>query len=906
MTTQAHFPPTLAAGPSPEQWLRLNPLLDELLDLEPDARAPRLAELSATLNAQDLAMLQQWLALDARLMGAPFMERPAAQQTRLAEALTELGDLSGLQVGAYTLERELGSGGMGSVWLAKRSDGRFQGKVAVKFLKFGSFSRGARARFEREGHILARLTHPHIARLLDAGVHVLPQGGQPYLVLEYVDGMPIDTFCQARQLDVRQRVSLLLDVIDAVAHAQQRLILHRDIKPNNILVTPEGQAKLLDFGIAKLQDETQPAAAPTALTRLAGHAFTLLYAAPEQVRQQDVTTATDVYALGVLMFALLSGRHPTGDATQSDLDQLRAVLVTPPSRLSDAARRCDNRQLARQAVLMRGDLDTIAAKALKKDPAARYPNALALGADLRRWLAREPISARPDSALYTLQCFVRRHRLAVAAGSAAMLALLGLTGVSLWQAQRAATAEQHAQSRQRQSDALLAYMLGDFAERLRPIGRLELLDQVGSQALQHLSLQDHPSPTERLHRAKALTVIGEVRAGRRELDAAREPLTQAHQLLQDEPPSQGQPAHFAASWRKAQGTAAFWLGHIAYHQRRFDEAEQAWQRYRSVSQQWLHAAPQDLDAQVELAYAHNNLASLNLEQGRLLQAEALFQSALQGLTRARAARRDDPTLQAEHSNVLSWLGSTLLLLGRHPQALEVLGQALSQAQALRQAHPADRGWLEHKANAAYVLGDAEWRSGQHAAARLHLAQAVADFSALEQLDPTRRPWSLGLVRAQTAQQRGKPSLEAMQALAQRLQRLDKPQAPSVRLHVLRAEISRLLAQAQLARGQLSEAKHQLGEVLALLNKDAAENAQDLRLHMARLELSLFQAEQLSPSSAQQQQRCATAQQSLLRAPLQNALTHHAPLQLLAARAQHCLTQTPSRPGPKQPPAMASL
>ena len=304
-------------------------------------------------------------------------------------ALSDAGvgpELSGQRIGPYQVLRELGQGGMGTVWLAQRVDGRFDAQVAIKFLKPGLLGNGLSSRFAREGQILGRLSHPHIARLLDAGLH---EGGQPYLVLEYVAGQPIDKFCSQQGLDLQGRIRLFLDVLSAVAHAHSHLILHRDLKPSNILVTTAGQVKLLDFGIAKLlvdATQAQEETPPTELTQHAGSAFTPQFAAPEQIQQSEVTTATDVYALGVLLYLLLSGRHPTEGRTRTPLDRLKAVVEAEPPRLSSVAAACDEPTIARQARLLKGDLDLIVAKALKKQPAERYANAQALADDLQRSL----------------------------------------------------------------------------------------------------------------------------------------------------------------------------------------------------------------------------------------------------------------------------------------------------------------------------------------------------------------------------------------------------------------------------------------------------------------------------------------------------------------------------------------
>jgi serine/threonine-protein kinase len=272
---------------------------------------------------------------------------------------------------------------MGTVWLAERSDGRFERSVAVKFLNIGLLNPGGEKRFKREGTILSRLAHPHIAELIDAGVS---PGGQPYLVLERVDGEHIDRYCDRRRLNIEARVRLFLDVAAAVAHAHANLIVHRDLKPSNVLVGTDGRVKLLDFGIAKLlEDEEQPGLA-TALTREAGGALTPAYAAPEQVTDGPITTATDVYSLGVLLYVLLSGRHPAGPGPHSAAELVKAIVDNVPPRLSDAAvlaqedGKAISENAGRRATtpdkllrLLRGDLDTIAAKALKKNPRERTP-----------------------------------------------------------------------------------------------------------------------------------------------------------------------------------------------------------------------------------------------------------------------------------------------------------------------------------------------------------------------------------------------------------------------------------------------------------------------------------------------------------------------------------------------------
>ena len=391
------------------RWLRASGHLDEVLDLPLEARESRLAALHALdpETASDVAVL---LEQHRRLSAEGFLESSSPAQPREAP-------LAGVTIGAYTIVSKIGQGGMGAVWLATRSDGRFEGRAALKLLNAGLVGQAAEARFAREGTILARLTHPHIARLIDAGVSAT---GQPYLVLEHVDGRHIDRYCAEEQLDVESRIRLLLDVQAAVAHAHANLIVHRDLKPSNVLVTASGQVKLLDFSIAKLIEDDHGTAA-TVATQDTGSAMTPRYAAPEQITGGAVTTATDVYALGVLLYELLSGRHPAGPAATSSAALAKAITETEPMRLSAAAPEHLRRML-------RGDLDTIVAKALKKDPAQRYTSVAEFADDLRRFLEHQPIAARPDAVTYRAGKFVRRHWRGVTATTVAVVLLAGVVG----------------------------------------------------------------------------------------------------------------------------------------------------------------------------------------------------------------------------------------------------------------------------------------------------------------------------------------------------------------------------------------------------------------------------------------------------------------------------------------------
>ncbi len=300
---------------------------------------------------------------------------------------------------------------MGSVWRARRVDGRFAGTVAIKFVHAAWIGRKGDGRFRLEGQLLGRLDHPHIARLLDAGVL---DGTHPYLIIEYIEGEPIDAYCARNSLGLKARIGLFIDVLAAVTHAHNNLIVHRDLKPANIFVTRDGTVKLLDFGVAKLlDDELESNAAPPS----SAVALTPQYAAPEQLLAQTVSTATDVYALGLVLYLLLTGIHPFSLRSRSDA--LRALLNEDPARASSAAA-----VAGIPGRLLEGDLDNILHKALKRDPRERYPSAEAFGEDLHRFLSYQPVLARPDSWRYRLAKFTRRNRTGLLVGSLAASALV--------------------------------------------------------------------------------------------------------------------------------------------------------------------------------------------------------------------------------------------------------------------------------------------------------------------------------------------------------------------------------------------------------------------------------------------------------------------------------------------------
>ena len=643
--------PTLGS----DWWRALTPYLDQALEMpeaEREVWLRSLREESPALAAQLQALLDehQTLAQEGFLEKSP--TPPPGPPT-----------LVGQTIDTYTLVALIGQGGMGSVWLAERNDGRFERRVAVKFLSIALVGRGGEERFKREGSILGRLAHSHIAELIDAGVS---SSGQPYLVLEHVDGEHIDQYCDQRTLDADARVRLFLDVLAAVEHAHANLIVHRDIKPSNVLVRTDGQVKLLDFGIAKLLEGEGQTGAATLLTRERGGPLTPEYAAPEQVSGGMVTTATDVYGLGVLLYVLLTGQHPAGPGYLSTADLVKATVDTEPPRMSSAAAQAkantgaitanaDKRATTpvKLSRLLRGDLDTIVAKALKKDPQARYVSVSALADDLRRHLEHEPISARPDSIAYRTAKFVRRNRTAVALATLALVASVAGVAGTLIQARTARAQRDFAFQQVSRAEAigdLNSFLLSDAAPSGKPFTVNELLGRAEHIVEQQRTVND-------TNRVELLISIGEQYSTQDEAAKARRVL------------------------------------------------EEAYKRSRALSERSIRA-----EASCALA------ASLAYD-GELPRAETLFQEGLRELS-------DVPQFAADR-NFCFLRGSEVAR--ESGDAQEGIARAQAAQRVLRQS-PFPLDWLE--INTSMDLAESYRMAGQNREAVSAFEQAAASLSSL--------------------------------------------------------------------------------------------------------------------------------------------------------------------------------
>jgi serine/threonine protein kinase len=460
---------------NPERWQQIKEAFQSAVELPPGAE--RAAFLARACGA-DVAMrerVESLLAAHERAEG--FIESPAYEG--LAESLAgdEAQDVD-RRIGHYKIVREIGRGGMGAVYLAERADGQYDQRVALKLIKRGMDTDFILARFRHERQVLASLDHPHIARLLDGGT---TDDDLPYLVMEHVEGRPVDEYCDALKLDTVARLKLFRLICAAVNYAHQRLVVHRDLKPSNILVNEEGQPKLLDFGIAKILDADSSSNAEPTATAL--RLLTPEYASPEQATGQPVTTASDVYSLGVLLYELLTGHRPYRLKSRVPEELARAINSSQPERPSVIVTRVEEvsapdgstERLTPERVSetregrpdklsrrLRGDLDNIVLMALRKEPERRYSSVEQFSEDIRRYLTGRPVNAREDTFRYSAAKFVRRNRAAVVAASLVVLALAGGVITTQWEARRARIQQARAEHRFEDVRRLANSLIFDF------------------------------------------------------------------------------------------------------------------------------------------------------------------------------------------------------------------------------------------------------------------------------------------------------------------------------------------------------------------------------------------------------------------------------------------------------------
>ncbi len=793
---------------------------------------PERAELLARVGASDPHMeqsLARLLATDQALHGRslPNLAQVALQALKQEQDLARGGrcETAGDQIGPWQLVRPLGRGGMGTVWLAQRADGQFQRVVALKLISAGQETQAIQNRFLRERQILASLNHPNIAKLLDGGV---APDGRPYFVLEYVDGQPITSYCDRHKLRVVDRLRLFLQVCRAVQHAHQRLVVHRDLKPSNIMVTNERMVQLLDFGIAKLLHPDLHGSAE--LTRPEDQAMTPRYAAPEQIRNETITTATDIYALGVLLYELLTGALPYDVQSQAGHALERAIVEQEPRRpcatLTDPAN-LQAKTLASQrgsgltelTDALAGDLETVLLKALKKQPAERYPSVEALAKDLEAYLDGKPVSARPDSWRYRVGKFVGRHQAAVALSSLAILSLIGALLLSL---QQAALARQEAA----RAEAVGTFLIGLFEEidpaRGDALGlrARDLLD-TGARRIDHelsgdpalqarlnallgrllLATGDFNSALDRLDQARGSSALAPAEAAEAGLDQVRalvlvHRFDEAQGLLQSlqakvEPNSASQ-----ARLLEASADLAAESGRLEEARALAEQALALWQQLPGEHQldrarsHTVLAKVADLADQLDQAEMQARLA-LKLVEARFGNEHIEVAKSLERLANL-ARRRGDPSGARE--TLAEALRLSEGLVGRdHLTSLSLRRQDADLLEELGQFE-ASRAALES------VLADAERRYG-----RFHLSRALA-LNSLVAIDFRQRRLADGARR--------------MREVVSIYQAIYGPRHNEV------ATVLNNLANIERERGRLDDAAQLMQEVLEIRRDTVGEQSVD--------------------------------------------------------------------------------
>jgi len=731
-------------GPGPARHTEpMTPAADwtELKRLFDDALARPAAEREAWVRGCGAApeLQAELLSLLAHSTGGgsddpDFLAAPAAS-----------AGLTGERLGPWLLIELLGSGGMGEVWRARRADGAYEGEAAVKLLKRGMDSAAVLRRFAQERQALARLDHPHIARLFDAGLS--PQG-LPYFVMEKVEGQAIDKACEG--LTVEQRLHLFLQLTEAVSHAHRHLLVHRDLKPGNVLVTAEGQVKLLDFGIAKALDPLEGAPEDASQTQQGERPYTPSYASPEQVRGEPVSTATDIYSLGVLLYQMLTGIRPYGRQASTPREAAQSVLEEQPTRPSalSPGQVGDPQWPARRRQL-RGDLDNILLKTLEKDPARRYASVDALGVDLRAHMRGYPVSARAPSPAYLLERFVQRNRLGVGLGLLALLALLGGLAGTLWQKHEAEVARAQAEQRFAQLRQLSNKLVFSYHDQIAQLpGALATREALLKDALgwldglaSDLGPQLARDPGLAREMAESYSRIAALQGdgfspSREQLQAAEQNIVKALAL---------QPLYLEASARDAaalQTAGEMWQGRamLALRAGRLQLAVSALEQARQLDERAMRLAPEDPLSMSHLATVTGRIGGLlggspaMPQLGEVAAAGPLLQRSVEMFERLRQKQPNDP----EWAHQAAWsrlqLANWALLAGRLDEAEENGRQMLALRDAAVAAAPENSNYRYQRAMARSVAARVLLERDRPAEAQQLFDEGVALLQAEQRRD----------------------------------------------------------------------------------------------------------------------------------------------------------------------------
>jgi non-specific serine/threonine protein kinase/serine/threonine-protein kinase len=766
------------------RWERIEALFHAAVGLAPSERRTMLAR-----EAEDPALaaeVERLLAAHDR--AGNFIQTPAIALTEVQLPVEELA-ASGLRIGVYRIVREIGRGGMGTVYLAERADEVFHQQVAIKLIKRGMDTDLVLSRFRAERQILASLDHPNIARLLDGGT---TEDGLPYFAMEYIEGKPIDAFADEHRLSIAERLGLFLQVCAAVSYAHQHLIVHRDIKPVNILVTADGAPKLLDFGIAKvLQADDDVTATATGLRML-----TPEYASPEQVEGQHATTVSDVYSLGVVLYELLTGRSPYRTRSRSPLEIAEAVCTTEPvrpsaavveSEPSPAGRRrnglADDRAAAtglsstdRLRRRLRGDLDTIVLTALRKEPARRYQSVERLSGDIRRHLDGLPVRARPDTFGYRTGKFVRRHRGMVAAGVLVGVTLIGGTIATAWQAREAREAQARAERRFNDVRKLANAVIFDYHDAIKDLpGSTPVRERLVRDALGYLDTLAHEAHGDaalqrelaRAYRRVADVQGGSLVANLGDTEGALASYRKAVGILEDL--FAGDSADVRTRRELANVTSDF--GSLL-----FDTGD-AVGSLELARRAWALMAPLDGDSvdaglRLDLRKAGDLLGVLLLETGDAQGAARRHREDLRRLEAAPGAEQRQPALRRSMSVAHHHLADAQAQLGDLEGALASYRKSRELAAGLAEEFPENRDYRGLAGTANFWIAGTLADLGRYAEALAIYRDGLATDSVEVRADPknaiARNGLAINLVRVADMQTRLGRLRQALSAYRQAL------------------------------------------------------------------------------------------------------------------------------------------
>jgi eukaryotic-like serine/threonine-protein kinase len=721
-----------------EVWQQVREILDHAIALPANERCSYLEQ--ACNGNSELRGEVESLLRSHEDAGSIFLKDPALD-LKSAIAAAPAQSRIGRHIGAYEIVEEIGHGGMGEVYRAVRADGQYDKQVAIKLVRVGLDTPALVERFRHERQILATLDHPNIARLIDGGA---TEEGVPYLVMELIEGRPIDEYCAEHYLEIKERLELFLQVCASVQYAHQRLVIHRDIKPSNILVTAQRVPKLLDFGIAKILDPA--GVSETTLLR----PMTPEYASPEQIRGETITTASDVYSLGVVLYKLLTGRSPYPEKTRSALEFAKAVCEAEPARPSTVIRpkslphefagRPNGSNVEKSGRTLKGDLDNIAVKALRKEPARRYASVEQFADDIRKHLEGLPVTATPDSTSYRIRKFVRRHTAAVAAAALIVLAVTGGVAATLWEARVAVRERARAERRFNdvrklansflfEFDAAIKDLPGSTPARSLVVQRaLEYLDGLAAEARGDRSLQmEIASAYQRVGEVQGDPMFPNLGDSKGALQSSNKALvileTVAREELQNPQVGLG-----LASIHQQISDVLHFSGDTAGA---VEHSGKALKVYEDLAVNMASNVKFQTERVIQ-TYQYANLLNL---AGRLDEAAIEYTKAVELSQQMIAANRSDQEGKFHLATSLDGLGNVLQEKGDTAQALENRRQGLAIREELAKHNPNNAHYRRQLAFSHHNVGLSLVEAGDLATALANFRQELSLFESLSASDP---------------------------------------------------------------------------------------------------------------------------------------------------------------------------